>query len=407
MKHKFATFILSFIFSSYFSSASAKTFDEYIADVLENLTVIKVAKANINAEKHRQVSADYYFSPVITSVAQYSSDKTNVDDSDEKSEVTLTGRVKLYSSDVLHKKDETNFKVSSAYNNLHIQEESVIVNVTKNMISIRYYENLRDLGLKLKKSASELLMEIENQYKNGTASKNDVTRTQLLVNKIDNEISSSDEQISLLKSNIELATEQPYPENGVEIESSYIEFVQNYEPVINDLTNNLSYLSLMIQSDISESVARQQDPLISVNITGESAFKEENDWQNESEINLSLQLNLFSLTKKQEEKALLESSIASDLQVELKLSELKNNLKTLNLLEASHAKELGNLNEQIQQTQFVISTHNDEYLIGKVSLYEMLNTRLDLFMLNKQKTEVEIENFQNKIDMLQLTGGIR
>ncbi|ECO4906739.1 hypothetical protein FYP34_25145, partial [Salmonella enterica] len=57
-------------------------------------------------------------------------------------------------------------------------------------------------------------------------------------------------------------------------------------------------------------------------------------------------------------------------------------------------------------TQELVNNQEREYNINQVSVYEMLNTRFDLFQLEKSIADIKVSEARNKIGLLQLYGKV-
>ncbi|EHZ2593629.1 TolC family protein [Vibrio parahaemolyticus] len=383
----------------YSLNSNSKDYESYINEVNEKSFSIRIAEKAIEAEKKRLDSKVYYFLPKLNVVNTYKEELKETSDI-ETNELKVTMTSKLYSSDTTEKVNEFEFKLKNAEIALLMEKERLSSDVTKSLINIHFYNELRQFALSLNTEVKELSNKLEQQYKLGTASSNDLNRASLLISKINNEINLIDKQIKLSISNIEAVTGIPYPENGIKVNDNVINRVKEFYQGDLDLTGNLGYRSLMYQRDIAKNVAIQQDPLYSIDFSAEHNFIDEGKSREESTFMLSANLYLFDYSKFSEKRAQLDGVESAQLKMELRLYELNNNKNTFQLYENSFVEEMSNLDFQISKTKTLIDGQKDEYAVGKVGLYEMLNTRFDLFSTTKQKIDVEIKYLQNKIDMM-------
>ncbi|EGR4126061.1 TolC family protein [Vibrio cholerae] len=388
--------------SSFFASFSvhAVSYQEYIALVYENAISVKIAKHSVEAEKSRMSAREYYYMPTFTASTLNKTEHTTKDVNTNTQELNLNVNSQIYASDVKHKIDEYSYKVDDALNTVQLEREKLNAVVLKNLISIHYYQGLKEIALDLQKQAEKIVHKIKVQRANGTASENDVNRATLLVSRIENEINLVDKQIRLSESNIEAATGQIYPEDGIQLDSEFLGNINRFNANEDLLYQNLTYKGLELKRKSAKSLALQQDPFFSLNASGVQALTYADDLQDESNITLTASVNVFDYAKKQEKKAQFQGVEAARLKMELKYFELKNNDQTYKLLEKSFLSELDNLQVQIVKNQELVSGSQSEYAAGKVSLYEMLNTRFDLFSIFKQRADVKIEFSMNKIDMM-------
>ncbi|EAY8202815.1 hypothetical protein ATQ84_24285 [Salmonella enterica] len=72
----------------------------------------------------------------------------------------------------------------------------------------------------------------------------------------------------------------------------------------------------------------------------------------------------------------------------------------------ANIREIANLEQQLITTQELVNNQEREYNINQVSVYEMLNTRFDLFQLEKSIADIKVSEARNKIGLLQLYGKV-
>ncbi|HHE8651192.1 TPA: hypothetical protein ACPFQR_004763, partial [Escherichia coli] len=85
---------------------------------------------------------------------------------------------------------------------------------------------------------------------------------------------------------------------------------------------------------------------------------------------------------------------------------LLNQIKLANLTSEANTREINNLERQYKTTKELIKNQEREYGINQVSIYEMLNTRFDLFQLEKSITEMKVSEAKNKINLLHVYGQV-
>lgn len=397
---------LFFLFLLFSKPVFSMPYLEYLKLAIENSIPVNIAKKTINASRERAKAADLYFIPTlsINPILKYEITK---DVGSVRDEVKGSLSSRLYSTTVFDKMDEVDATIADAKLLLLIEQERLNSQILKNVVSIQYYEKLLSFALKLNKDTFVIKERVEKQYLNGTASENNLNRTNLLISRIESEINSINKQIDLYESNIEATTGIEFPESGIQISKEQFDKVINFQMDEENLIRNKEYQSLKAKYDVARNAAVQPDTFLTVDLSLENTLdydEKREELNNDYKIQLSANFNFFNFGKRKEEKAQMYESEAANLKIDFKMLEMKNSLKTFVLLESSYLGEMNNLNLQISQTKKLIAGHDNEYLAGKVDLYEMLNTRFDLFTSTKQKTDVEIQFAQNKIDLMQLGG---
>ncbi|HFV9916656.1 TPA: TolC family protein, partial [Salmonella enterica subsp. diarizonae serovar 61:l,v:z35] len=148
------------------------------------------------------------------------------------------------------------------------------------------------------------------------------------------------------------------------------------------------------------------DSLYSINVIAENKYSDSNELKSESYVGVKISINLFNLDNKLAEKAGMEMyrSLSFDYDHRYKL--LKNQAKLGRLTTEANTREINNLKQQLITTQELVKNQEREYNINQVSVYEMLNTRFDIFQLEKSITDINVVEARNKIGLLHLNGKV-
>ncbi|ECA4528001.1 hypothetical protein EK906_24540, partial [Salmonella enterica subsp. enterica serovar Kentucky] len=146
--------------------------------------------------------------------------------------------------------------------------------------------------------------------------------------------------------------------------------------------------------------------LYSINLIAENKYRDREMNKDDTFLGVRLSVNLFNLDNKLAKLSDLETyrSLSFDYDKQYKL--LKNQLKLCDLITKTNKRELQNLQQQLSTTEDLVYKQEKEYDINQTSLYEMLNTRFDLFKIEKAITDIKVSEAKNKIKQLQLYGGV-
>ncbi|EIG1358176.1 hypothetical protein HCQ53_004873, partial [Escherichia coli] len=117
-------------------------------------------------------------------------------------------------------------------------------------------------------------------------------------------------------------------------------------------------------------------------------------------------LNVFDLDAKLAKSAGIENYKSLSWDYDHKYKLLLNQIKLANLTSEANTREINNLERQYKTTKELIKNQEREYGINQVSIYEMLNTRFDLFQLEKSITEMKVSEAKNKINLLHVYGQV-
>ncbi|TOF07117.1 hypothetical protein CGJ30_24155 [Vibrio parahaemolyticus] len=100
----------------------------------------------------------------------------------------------------------------------------------------------------------------------------------------------------------------------------------------------------------------------------------------------------------------MESYRALSFDCDQKYKVIMNQVKLAKLTSEANVREITNLEKQLNTTKVLIENQSREYAINQASVYEMLNTRFDLFQLEKSVIGMKISEAKNKIALLQYYG---
>ena len=224
--------------------------------------------------------------------------------------------------------------------------------------------------------------------------------------KINNEIDSIEHAIDRLKINIESNSLHPYPTKGIRIEDSKIDELLKFNNKESALVNNFDLRKLSLSKDEIKENARQQDSLLSVSIVAENKWSDDKTVEEDSYVGLRFSLNVFDLDAKLAKSAGIENYKSLSWDYDHKYKLLLNQIKLANLTSEANTREINNLERQYKTTKELIKNQEREYGINQVSIYEMLNTRFDLFQLEKSITEMKVSEAKNKINLLHVYGQV-
>ncbi|EPS6775853.1 TPA: TolC family protein [Enterobacter hormaechei] len=228
----------------------------------------------------------------------------------------------------------------------------------------------------------------------------------LLVQKINNKIDSIEHAIDRLKVNIESNSLHPYPTEGIKIENSKIDALLKFNNKESALVNNLDLRKLSLNKDESKENARKQDSMLSVSLVAENKWNDDETVKDDSYIGLKISLNVFDLDSKLAKSAGMKNYESLSWDYDHKYKLLQNQTKLAKLTSEANIREITNLERQYKTTKELIKNQEREYGINQASVYEMLNTRFDLFQLEKSITEMKVSEAKNKINLLQAYGQV-
>ncbi|EFI5504146.1 TolC family protein [Escherichia coli] len=397
-------FLLIFVMVSMRSYAAANDYQGYLKTVLDNAESVKSKEALIDAEELNKLSIQLYAMPKVSASVIPKKSKANSNKQYVESKVTLTSL--LFEDTLFSNSKAQNYKLLASVVELDKEKERIITAIMSDQIHISLYEKLRDNAVQLKHEAESLYEKINVKYDFGIIKESDVQLAKLLVQKINNEIDSIEHAIDRLKINIESNSLHPYPTKGIRIEDSKIDELLKFNNKESALVNNFDLRKLSLSKDEIKENARQQDSLLSVSIVAENKWSDDKTVEEDSYVGLRFSLNVFDLDAKLAKSAGIENYKSLSWDYDHKYKLLLNQIKLANLTSEANTREINNLERQYKTTKELIKNQEREYGINQVSIYEMLNTRFDLFQLEKSITEMKVSEAKNKINLLHVYGQV-
>lgn len=397
-------FLLMFIMVSMKSYAATKDYYSYLTMVLGNAESVKSKEALVNAEEVNKLSSQLYAVPKMSASVTPKTSKSNNNKQFVESKVTLSSL--LFEDTIFNNIKAQNYKLLASVVELDKEKERITTAIMSDQIHISLYEKLRDNAVQLKLEAESLYEKINVKYDFGIIKESDVQLAKLLVQKINNEIDSIEHAIDRLKVNIESNSLHPYPTEGIKIENSKIDTLLKFNNKESALVNNLDLRKLSLNKDESKENARKQDSMLSVSLVAENKWNDDETVKDDSYIGLKISLNVFDLDSKLAKSAGMKNYESLSWDYDHKYKLLQNQTKLAKLTSEANIREITNLERQYKTTKELIKNQEREYGINQASVYEMLNTRFDLFQLEKSITEMKVSEAKNKINLLQAYGQV-
>lgn len=397
-------FILCLSFMSTYGFSMPNSYKEYLSIVLDNAESVKAKEALVNSEELTKWSTQLYAIPKLSAYTQPKLTRARQDKNYTESKITLNSV--LLDDTTFNSLQAQHYRLLSTLVDLDKEKERITIAIMSDQINITLYENLRKSALILKNESETLYDRIKTKYEFGIIKESDVKLANLLVQKINNEIDNIDRNIDQLKLNIESNALYPYPRKGVAISKDKIEQLLRFDCKDISLVNNIDLKKILLNKYESKENAKSQDSLYSINVIAENKYSDSNELKSESYVGVKISINLFNLDNKLAEKAGMEMyrSLSFDYDHRYKL--LKNQAKLGRLTTEANTREINNLKQQLITTQELVKNQEREYNINQVSVYEMLNTRFDIFQLEKSITDINVVEARNKIGLLHLNGKV-
>ncbi|HHW5414517.1 TPA: TolC family protein [Escherichia coli] len=396
--------LLMFVIVSMRSYAATNDYHSYLKTVLDNAESVKSKEALVDAEELHKLSTQLYAVPKVSASITPKKSKANTNKQYVESKITLTSL--LFEDTLFSNIKAQNYKLLASVVELDKEKERITTAIMSDQIHISLYEKLRDNAVQLKREAESLYEKINVKYDFGIIKESDVQLAKLLVQKVNNEIDSIEHAIDRLKINIESNALYPYPTEGIRIENSKIDALLKFNNKESALVNNFDLRKLSLSKDEVKENARQQDSLLSVSIVAENKWNDDKTVKEDSYVGLRLSLNVFDLDNKLAKSAGIENYKSLSWDYDHKYKLLLNQTKLAKLTSEANTREISNLERQYKTTKELIKNQEREYGINQVSIYEMLNTRFDLFQIEKSITEMKVSEAKNKINLLQVYGQV-
>lgn len=396
--------LLMFVMVSMRSYAATNDYHSYLKTVLDNAESVKSKEALVDAEELHKLSTQLYAVPKVSASITPKKSQANTNKQYIESKITLTSL--LFEDTLFSNIKAQNYKLLASVVELDKEKERITTAIMSDQIHISLYEKLRDNAVQLKREAESLYEKINVKYDFGIIKESDVQLAKLLVQKINNEIDSIEHAIDRLKINIESNALYPYPTEGIRIENSKIDALLKFNNKESALVNNFDLRKLSLSKDEVKENARQQDSLLSVSIVAENKWNDDKTVKEDTYVGLRLSLNVFDLDNKLAKSAGIENYKSLSWDYDHKYKLLLNQTKLAKLTSEANTREISNLERQYKTTKELIKNQEREYGINQVSIYEMLNTRFDLFQIEKSITEMKVSEAKNKINLLQVYGQV-
>ncbi|MDM2845920.1 TolC family protein [Citrobacter portucalensis] len=397
-------FLLIFVMVSMKSYAAANDYHSYLKTVLDNAESVKSKEALVNAEELNKLSTQLYAVPKVSASVTPKASKANSNKQYVESKVTLSSL--LFEDTLFSNIKAQNYKLLASVVDLDKEKERITTAIMSDQIHISLYEKLRDNAVQLKREAESLYQKINVKYDFGIIKESDVQLAKLLVQKINNEIDSIEHAIDRLKINIESNALHPYPTEGIRIEDSKIDALLKFNNKESALVNNFDLRKLSLSKDEVKENARKQDSMLSVSVVAENKWNDDKTVKDDSYVGLKFSVNIFDLDNKLAKSAGIENYKSLSWDYDHKYKLLLNQIKLAKLTSEANIREITNLERQYKTTKELIKNQEREYGINQASVYEMLNTRFDLFQLEKSITEMKVSEAKNKINLLQVYGQV-
>ncbi|MEC7308072.1 TolC family protein [Vibrio crassostreae] len=398
---KYIVIILPLFFSSF---SNAVLFSDYILDAYEASDIIKAAEYDKLAQEERYQSSKNYYIPKVVGASKYDYEILEGDESDlNESKITVSSTIA--NSVTKGTIDVANANVVISDIKLKIEKNTITRNILNNVYTIREYSKLMDVANDLKAYSDKFEKRITKEIELGISSQSDLKQADLLINKIDSEISNIRKQISLSVSNIELSSGLEYPVDGINLDDQVNEYISSYN-FNGDHEAGLEYKLSIYEAELAKAAVKANDSLYLVNIetgiknTLDKPFFGETVVNNEFFASLNISINMFDMDRYHENKALAFLQKAKESARNKARVDIMQNVNVTLSLDENFRLEIDNLTEQVKSIRSIVKLHEKEYNIGSVTLYEMINTQFDFLTTRKRLAEVSIEYYNNKVNLM-------
>ncbi|SPW33107.1 Outer membrane efflux protein [Edwardsiella tarda] len=402
--NRYGIFLLLLSCTSTPCLAITNNYHVFLNTVLEHTESIKAKEALVNAEELNQLSTQLYAIPKLSIYTQPKSTRAKRSSDYIESKITLSSL--LFDDATFNSLRAQHYKLLTTLVDLDKEKERITATIMGDQINITLYEKLREDALKLKRESEALYQRINVKYEFGIIKESDVKLAKLLVQKISNEIDNIDRVIEQLKLNIESNALYPYPTEGVEITRAKIDRLLNFSSNDKNLVNNFDLKKILLNKYETKENAAAQDSLYSITLIAENKYSNSNLVKDDSYVGVKVSLNLFNLDNKLAKEAGMATYRSLSFDYDHRYKWLKNQEKISRLTTEANTRESANLEQQLTTTQELVKNQEREYNINQVSVYEMLNSRFDLFQLDKSIIDIKVSEARNKIGLLQLYGKV-
>ncbi|HAY0218771.1 TPA: TolC family protein [Escherichia coli] len=397
-------FALPFFLShATFSYAQGQiNFYDFMSEVYDKSHLIQSKKLDLDYEKIESKKADFYYLPKLTASSSYKTNKDNTMYFDSE----ITAKSTVFASSLHNKFNETYAKINAAELSLNQEKETLKKTVLENLIALYYYKKLENNALELKNKANDIYNQIERRFDSGVAKISDLEQGRLLKQRLDSDITNIDKEISLLMTNIEIATGVDFPNNGIKLPEKLFNELDNGTIADKNIKNNIEYKILKEKADIELNNAKQQDTFMNVGLSASQTYHNSERYPDDSYVGVDISLNLFDFDKKTSYKSGIKKYESVRANMDYKYKELTAKLSSLKLTFDSNISELKSLKLQQDTLYKIIQSQLNEYNLAQTSYYEMLNSQYDYFSLDKKITELKINNSITRINMFQIEGKV-
>ncbi len=383
--------------------AVKEDYHSYLDSVLNNSESVKAKEALIKYEELNKLSRELYALPKISAAITPKNTKAK----DKKySETKLIVSSLIFDDTIFNSIKAQHCKLLSSILDLDKEKEKIVMTIMSNQINIALLEKLRDSALELKKESELLYSRINAKYNFGIVKESDVQLARLLMQKIDNETDNLSKEIEQLKLNIESDALYPYPKDGIIVESKQIERLLKYDGKENNIIDNYELRKLSLSKEEAIENAKMQDSMFSISLVAENKYYNSHMVKDDSYIGIKVSAQILDMDSKLAKSAGLENYRALTYDYDHKYKLLQNKVKLDELTSEANIREIDNLEKQIKTTKDLVKNQEREYDINQASVYEMLNTRFDLFQLEKSITGIKAAEARNKINLLQTYGKV-
>ncbi|MGL4585286.1 MAG: TolC family protein [Flavobacterium sp.] len=386
------------------SSAPALSigYGDYIEFLYNESPLVATKLHEVEAEREASSAVNKFYMPKINASSTYK-EKENIS---AVVESKVTANSVLFDDVISNKIRESELRLLNAELGVKKIKEQIKFDVTDALVNIKYYMDLNIKSKELRGDAILLLSNIKNKVNAGVASETDLQLAELLVQKIDGEINVIDKNLALLRSKVEVVSGVPYPKENVElgelVEQKILGYSErsSYENVV----KNYDYIGLNLQSEIAKENANQQNSLYNVSLVAELRYDDNKKSDTDSYVGAQVTVNLFDYDKIKAKSS--RDAIFSSLKMsaEMKRRELVYSYQANDLELRAVEGEIKDLLKQRDLVKMIIDNQLPNYDIGRSSFYEMLRTRFDYFIIERDLADLFISKVSIELAKMRLTG---
>ncbi|RPH29645.1 hypothetical protein EHN07_05440 [Buttiauxella warmboldiae] len=393
-----AIYIISALFTSSAFSGEL-SYQKFIDAAHQSALSIIIKETEFEAEAQRSNAIQYYYVPKII----INSEKVLSGSKEKELKPNVGVNANIYNSAQKYKISEHDNNLLYLRNAVDIEKRDVTVIMMKNLIGIRLFSKLHSRILELEKAEKLMTEDIKMQNDSGLIGDSILKQSQLLSKKIGNEIENVNQQLDIFETNIKSVTLKPFPVEGVDLPYSLIDKLIYIKLNGWDVGRNLDLIGLKLQAAMLRDNADQQNSLVNVDFVFENKIHNRNSISMKDKyVGLNMSLNLFDLNKISDKKSRIKTYEAARLKIDAKQAELINDINKLNYEYNSSINELKGLTEQMELTKGILNDFDNEYRIGKVSFYEILNTKYDLVNIERKISNVKLKVIDNRLNVMKV-----